>query len=53
MTLSTPFSLKTDLVAPLYSQFEIVPEDDPQNAIAGSSADACHAELLETISAAM
>lgn len=32
-------------------QFEIVPEDDPQNAIVGSSADACHAELLRTISA--
>ncbi|XP_032282305.1 transforming growth factor beta regulator 1 isoform X2 [Phoca vitulina] len=34
-------------------QFEIVPEDDPQNAIVTSSADACHAELLKTISAAM
>uniref|UniRef100_A0A8D1MV22 Transforming growth factor beta regulator 1 n=1 Tax=Sus scrofa TaxID=9823 RepID=A0A8D1MV22_PIG len=34
-------------------QFEIVPEDDPQNAIVSSSADACHAELLKTISAAM
>uniref|UniRef100_A0A452FEA8 Transforming growth factor beta regulator 1 n=1 Tax=Capra hircus TaxID=9925 RepID=A0A452FEA8_CAPHI len=34
-------------------QFEIVPEDDPQNAIISSSADACHAELLKTISAAM
>uniref|UniRef100_A0A8C8YGX9 Transforming growth factor beta regulator 1 n=1 Tax=Prolemur simus TaxID=1328070 RepID=A0A8C8YGX9_PROSS len=32
-------------------QFEIVPEDDPQNAIVSSSADACHAELLKTISA--
>ncbi|KAM9763684.1 transforming growth factor beta regulator 1 [Dama dama] len=34
-------------------QFEIVPEDDPQNAIISSSADACHAELLKTISEAM
>ncbi|XP_038363328.1 transforming growth factor beta regulator 1 isoform X2 [Canis lupus baileyi] len=34
-------------------QFEIVPEDDPQNAIVTSSADACHAELLKTISAAI
>ncbi|XP_044522126.1 transforming growth factor beta regulator 1 [Gracilinanus agilis] len=33
-------------------QFEIVPEDDPENAIVGSSANACHAELLKTISAA-
>ncbi|XP_075420266.1 transforming growth factor beta regulator 1-like [Tenrec ecaudatus] len=32
-------------------QFEIVPEDDPQNAIVSSSADACHVELLQTISA--
>ncbi|XP_062949946.1 transforming growth factor beta regulator 1 [Cynocephalus volans] len=32
-------------------QFEIVPEDDPQNAIVSSSADACHAELLKIISA--
>ncbi|XP_002708791.2 transforming growth factor beta regulator 1 [Oryctolagus cuniculus] len=34
-------------------QFEIVPEDDPQNAIIGPSADACHAELLQTISATL
>ncbi|XP_029812190.1 transforming growth factor beta regulator 1 [Suricata suricatta] len=34
-------------------QFEIVPEDDPQNAIVTSSADACHAELLKTISVTM
>ncbi|XP_004597737.2 transforming growth factor beta regulator 1 [Ochotona princeps] len=34
-------------------QFEIVPEDDPQNAIGGSSADACHAELLRIISATL
>nr|2WZO_A Chain A, TRANSFORMING GROWTH FACTOR BETA REGULATOR 1 [Homo sapiens] len=34
-------------------QFEIVPEDDPQNAIVSSSADACHAELLRTISTTM
>ncbi|EPY88773.1 transforming growth factor beta regulator 1 isoform 4 [Camelus ferus] len=34
-------------------QFEIVPEDDPQNAIVSSSADACHADLLRTISAAL
>ncbi|XP_038609331.1 transforming growth factor beta regulator 1 [Tachyglossus aculeatus] len=33
-------------------QFEIVPEDDPQNVIVGPSANACHAELLKTISAA-
>lgn len=32
-------------------QFEIVPEDDPQNAIVSSSANACHAELLKAISA--
>ncbi|KAF6083194.1 transforming growth factor beta regulator 1 [Phyllostomus discolor] len=32
-------------------QFEIVPEDDPQNAIVGSSAEACHAELLTAVSA--
>uniref|UniRef100_A0A8C5VP07 Transforming growth factor beta regulator 1 n=1 Tax=Microcebus murinus TaxID=30608 RepID=A0A8C5VP07_MICMU len=34
-------------------QFEIVPEDAPQNAIVSSSADACGAELLKTISATM
>ncbi|XP_004469328.2 transforming growth factor beta regulator 1 isoform X1 [Dasypus novemcinctus] len=34
-------------------QFEIVPEDDPQNAIVSSSADACHTELLKTISSTM
>ncbi|XP_032724696.1 transforming growth factor beta regulator 1 isoform X2 [Lontra canadensis] len=34
-------------------QFEIVPEDDPQNAIVTSSADACHAGLLKAISAAL
>lgn len=34
-------------------QFEIVPEDDPQNAIIGPSADACHAQLLQTISATL
>nr|XP_006209897.1 transforming growth factor beta regulator 1 isoform X1 [Vicugna pacos] len=34
-------------------QFEIVPEDDPQDAVVGSSADACHADLLRTISAAL
>nr|XP_004670661.1 transforming growth factor beta regulator 1 [Jaculus jaculus] len=32
-------------------QFEIVPEEDPQNTIISSSADACHAELLRLISA--
>ncbi|XP_069894313.1 transforming growth factor beta regulator 1 isoform X2 [Dipodomys merriami] len=32
-------------------QFEIVPEDDPQNVIVGSSADACHEELLRIINA--
>ncbi|KAI5766587.1 TBRG1 [Gulo gulo luscus] len=34
-------------------QFEIVPEDDPRNAIVTSSADACHAGLLKAISAAL
>ncbi|KAF6278597.1 transforming growth factor beta regulator 1 [Rhinolophus ferrumequinum] len=34
-------------------QFEIVPEDDPQNAIVSSSANACHAELLKAIGATM
>lgn len=34
-------------------QFEIVPEDDPENAIVSSSANACHAELLKAISATM
>lgn len=34
-------------------QFEIVPEDDPQNAIVSSSANACHAELLKAISTTM
>uniref|UniRef100_A0A8C4TBR9 Transforming growth factor beta regulator 1 n=1 Tax=Erpetoichthys calabaricus TaxID=27687 RepID=A0A8C4TBR9_ERPCA len=32
-------------------QFEIVPEDDPQNAIVGSSALACHTNLLKAIGA--
>ncbi|XP_062860953.1 transforming growth factor beta regulator 1 isoform X2 [Trichomycterus rosablanca] len=32
-------------------QFEIVPEDDPQNSIVGSSALSCHAELLKAIAA--
>lgn len=35
----------------LQPQFEIVPEDDPQNTIVSSSADICHAELLKGISA--
>lgn len=30
-------------------QFEIVPEDDPQNAIVASSAQTCHANLLKAI----
>ncbi|XP_003472764.1 transforming growth factor beta regulator 1 isoform X1 [Cavia porcellus] len=34
-------------------QFEIVPEDDPQNAIVSSSADGCHEELLRIISASV
>lgn len=32
-------------------QFEIAPEDDPQNAIVASSALTCHANLLKAISA--
>ncbi|XP_036440911.1 transforming growth factor beta regulator 1 isoform X2 [Colossoma macropomum] len=32
-------------------QFEIVPEDDPQNAIAASSAQSCHTDLLKAITA--
>ncbi|KAG8563893.1 hypothetical protein GDO81_016235 [Engystomops pustulosus] len=32
-------------------QFEIVPEDDPQNSIVGSSAADCHATLLKNICA--
>ncbi|KAF5905485.1 transforming growth factor beta regulator 1 isoform X1, partial [Clarias magur] len=32
-------------------QFEIVPEDDPQNAIVASSALSCHTELLKAIAA--
>ncbi|XP_008833371.1 transforming growth factor beta regulator 1 [Nannospalax galili] len=40
--------IKDDGVQP---QFEIVPEEDPQNTIVGSSADACYEELLRTISA--
>ncbi|TRY88461.1 hypothetical protein DNTS_018886 [Danionella cerebrum] len=32
-------------------QFEIVPEDDPQNAIVASSAFACHTKLLKAIAA--
>ncbi|XP_017557462.1 transforming growth factor beta regulator 1 isoform X1 [Pygocentrus nattereri] len=32
-------------------QFEIVPEDDPMNAIAASSAQSCHTELLKAITA--
>ncbi|KAM9660383.1 transforming growth factor beta regulator 1 [Trichechus inunguis] len=35
----------------LQPQFEIVPEDNPQNAIVSSSADVCHEELLKTIRA--
>ncbi|XP_072283346.1 transforming growth factor beta regulator 1 [Pyxicephalus adspersus] len=33
-------------------QFEIVPEDDPQNMICGSSATECHNALLKSIGAA-
>lgn len=33
-------------------QFEIVPEEDPQNAIVASSALTCHANLLKAIAAA-
>ncbi|CAL9684293.1 unnamed protein product [Knipowitschia caucasica] len=33
-------------------QFEIVPEEDPQNAIVASSAITCHANLLKAIAAA-
>lgn len=32
-------------------QFEIVPEEDPQNAIVSSSAQSCHSDLLKTIAA--
>ena len=32
-------------------QLEIVPEDDPQNAIVASSALACHTNLLKAITA--
>ncbi|XP_053307738.1 transforming growth factor beta regulator 1 isoform X3 [Spea bombifrons] len=33
-------------------QFEIVPEDDPQNSIVSDSANECHSVLLKTIAAA-
>ncbi|KAH0517314.1 Transforming growth factor beta regulator 1 [Microtus ochrogaster] len=33
-------------------QFEIVPEDDPQNTIVGSSADACYEKLVRATSVA-
>ncbi|TFJ98102.1 butyrophilin subfamily 2 member A1-like [Platysternon megacephalum] len=33
-------------------RFEIVPEDEPGSALAGSTADTCHAQLLAAISAA-
>ncbi|XP_064424774.1 transforming growth factor beta regulator 1 isoform X2 [Latimeria chalumnae] len=33
-------------------QFEIVPEDDPQNSIVATSAASCHANLLQAISRA-
>ncbi|XP_066541234.1 transforming growth factor beta regulator 1 isoform X2 [Hoplias malabaricus] len=32
-------------------QFEIVPEEDPQNSIVGSSAQSCHTDLLKAITA--
>lgn len=32
-----------------FPQFEIVPEDDPQNAIVASSALTCHSNLLKAI----
>ncbi|XP_072551212.1 transforming growth factor beta regulator 1 isoform X2 [Salminus brasiliensis] len=32
-------------------QFEIVPEEDPQNAIVASSAQSCHTDLLKAIAA--
>ena len=35
----------------LLPQFEIVPEEDPQNAIVASSALMCHANLLKAIAA--
>ena len=34
------------------SQFEIVPEEDPQNAIVASSALMCHSNLLKAIASA-
>ncbi|XP_060035829.1 transforming growth factor beta regulator 1 isoform X2 [Erinaceus europaeus] len=37
----------------VHPQFEIVPEDDPQNTIVSFSADACHEELIRVISATM
>ncbi|KAG8451298.1 hypothetical protein GDO86_003499 [Hymenochirus boettgeri] len=42
--------IKDDCTGP---QFEIVPEDDPQNSIIASSADECHSILLNTISAVL
>lgn len=33
----------------LSRQFEIVPEDDPQNAIVASSALTCHSNLLKAV----
>lgn len=33
----------------LFLQFEIVPEEDPQNAIVASSALTCHSNLLKAI----
>nr|XP_033815298.1 transforming growth factor beta regulator 1 [Geotrypetes seraphini] len=41
--------IKDDGVGP---QFEIVPEDDPQNAIVATSAEECHTVLLQTICSA-
>lgn len=37
----------------LWLQFEIVPEDDPQNSIVASSALSCHSDLLKAIAAKM
>lgn len=43
----TVFALLVDLTLDCHVQFEIVPEDDPQNALVASSALTCYASLLK------
>lgn len=51
MNFAHVYYMKKNHDVVLCLQFEIVPEDDPQNAIVGLSALSCHTDLLKAIAA--